>query len=101
MVNISYSAPRYPFTLTQSNQVGLTESETTFEGFATFHEDPETEFSFWEVEAYVTGFTQYNNGKVVASVTGIKSKDWKVDSLEAFEAACVDAATFQQQLKAA
>lgn len=101
MANISYSAPRYPFTLTQSNQAGAIESEATFEGFATFHEDPETEFSFWEVEAYVTGFAQYQSGKVLASVTGIKSENWTVKNLEAFEAACVDAATFQQKLKAA
>ena len=101
MVHISYSAPRYPFTLTQSNQLGMIESETTYEGYCTFFEDHEIQCSFWEVEAYVTGFTQYQNGKVVASVTDIRSADWTVDNLEAFEAACVDAATFQQQLKAA
>lgn len=96
---MSYSV-KYPFTLTRSsNQNGAIESEVTFEGFATFFEDKETQFSTWEIEAWVTFFAQYKNGKQLLMVTGIKSKDWTVEDMGAFEADCVDRACFQYQLK--
>ena len=101
MAHTSHIAPRYPFVLLRHNSVGLVESETTFEGFATYYEDEDTECSKWEVEAYVTSFTQYINGKVFSSVSGLKSKDWTVKDLESFEADCVDAACNQFKLKAA
>ena len=93
---------KYPFSLVRHNQSanGSTESETTFEGFATFFQDDETGGT-WEVEAWVTGFTQYQDGKAVSSVTGLKTRNWTVPNLEKFEADCVDAACYQQQLKAA
>jgi len=97
---MSYTV-KYPFTLTRSNQSvhGATESETIFEGFATPYNDEDTGFSTWEVEAWVTGFAQYQNGKVVSSVKGLRSKDWQVDNLEAFEAACVDRACFEFEIR--
>ncbi len=93
---------KYPFSLVRHNQAasGSTESETTFEGFATFFPDDETGGS-WDVDAWVTGFTQYQNGNAVSSVTGLKSKNWTVPDLKVFEADCVEAACYQQQLKAA
>ena len=96
-----YSPSKYPFTLTRHTSLGAVESETTFEGFATYHEDGETEYCEWEIEAYVTGFTQYINGKVFTSVSGLKSRDWKVSDLKSFEADCVEAACNQFKLKAA
>lgn len=95
---------KYPFTITISNQCtsGITESELHFEGNAYFFEDDDTQFSFWEVSAVCTGMTQYQNGKVVNDVQGIKVpaedvvKDWA-----AFETACVDKAAFQFELKQA
>jgi len=101
MTRTSYTAPRYPFTLTKHNSVGLIESEITFEGFATYHEDGDTECCEWEVEAWVTGFTQYKNGKILISVSGLKSSDWKVDNLKTFEADCIEAATSQFKYKQA
>jgi len=98
-----HQPPRFPFTLTRNNQHanGTTESETHFEGFATYFEDEQTECSTWEVEAWVTGFTQYKDGKAVASVTGLKSENWTVQNLQEFKAACIDAACFKYQSKAA
>lgn len=101
MTHSSHIAPRYPFVLTRHNSLGLVESETTFEGFATYLEDEDTQYSKWEVEVYVTGFTQYLDGKVFSSVTGLKSKDWVVKDLEAFEADCVEAACERFNLKVA
>lgn len=101
MATISYQAPRYPFTLTRHNAIGPVESETMFEGHATYFEDKDTQYCEWEVEAWVTGFTQYKNGKVISKVTGIKSKDWTVENLEAFEADCVEAAISQFKYKKA
>jgi len=102
MVHKSYSNPtKYPFTLTRHNASGMIESEVLFEGFAQYFEDKQTECSTWEVEAWVTGFTQYLNGKVVSSVSGLKSQDWQVDDLAAFEADCVEAACRLFELKAA
>lgn len=98
---MSYSAPRYPFLLRRHFAIGLVESEVTFEGFATYHEDEETQYCEWEIEAWVTGFTQYQNGKAMTTVTGLKSKDWTVKDLDGFEADCVEAATSQFKLKAA
>lgn len=93
----------YPFTLTRHNFTlnGTTESETSFEGFVQFFEDKDTLESYWDVTAYVTGFTQYKDGKVVAKVDGIKSNNWQVDNLKDFEDACIEAATDQFKLKAA
>lgn len=79
----------------------MVESETTFEGFVQHFEDGDTMESSWEVEAYVTGFTQYKNGKVVSSVSGIKTDKWEVSNLKDFEADCVEAACDQFKLKAA
>lgn len=92
---------KYPFTLTRSNQArtGATESEVTFEGFATYYEDEDTQCSTWEVEAYVTGFTQYRDGKVVSRVSGVKLKDWAMSDLKAFENDCVDRACFEYKLR--
>ena len=93
----------YPFTLTRHNLApnGATESETYFEGFVQYFEDSDTLESYWDVTAYVTGFTQYQGGRVVAKVDGLKSDKWQVDNLKDFEDACIEAATDQFKLKAA
>lgn len=97
---MSYNPKRYPFKFTTSNQTafGQVESETTYEGFATRYEGVGGEPDEWDVEAYVTGFAQYQDGKEVSSVTGLKSLDWKVENLEEFEGRCVSVAVFQHQL---
>ena len=96
-----YYPQRYPFTINRSSQcaVSMVESEMHFEGFATYHHDEDTEMAFWEVESVCTGFTQYKDGKVLSSVTDIKTNKWQVSDLSAFEADCVDKAINQFQLK--
>lgn len=97
-----YDTPnKYPFTYTHSNQTatGLVESEMYFEGFATYVEDEETEMNAWGVEAILTGFAQFQNGKLVAKVTGLNTDNWTVPDYEAFEKACIDAATHQFKVK--
>lgn len=108
---------RYYFTLTRSNQcttvsvesegdaerVSTTisiESETTFEGVVNYEEDAETGCDFIEVQAYMTGFTQYKDGKVYAQATGLKlPADRFVTDLEQFERECVERAFYEAELR--
>lgn len=93
----------YSFTLNQTNQskTGFTESETHFEGIVKYAAgDDLTGMELIEVDAFLTGFTQYQNGAVVFECKDIKVpaesvvKNWKD-----FERACVDRAFFEAELR--
>lgn len=93
---------KYYFTLTKSNQCkfGTVESETTFEGVVTHLHDSETMQDVYEVTAFLTGFTQYNDGKKVSGFDGLRIPAHKlVVDLAAFEAECIERAFYEAELK--
>ena len=97
-------AHSYPFTLAFSNQSKHDhESEMYFEGSVQFIEDEETQFAKWEIlVAHCTGFAQFNDGKVIAKVEGIRINASRVVSeknWDTFEKACIDRACFEHELK--
>lgn len=94
--------PTLPFTLTRSAQAksGDFEMETTYEGYCTYFHDPETEMAFWEVDAVLTGFAQYEDGKVVCKVEGLKrSAELTVTDWPEFERQCINRAEYEYEIK--
>ena len=100
---MSYPA-KYPFTLTRSNQcrMGATESEMYFEGVASYFCDKDTQEAWWEVEAHLTGFAQFQDGKKASGFEGMKIPAQDVVhpfGWASFEAECVERACFEYELK--
>lgn len=93
----------YPFTLNQTNQskTGFTESETHFEGIVKYGAgDDLTGIEFIEVEAFLIGFTQYQDGRPVFECNSIKvPAERVVKNWDAFERACVDRAFYEAEIR--
>lgn len=95
-------AHKYYFTLTKSNRCksGTVESEMTFEGVVTHLHDEDTMEDHYDVTAFMTGFTQINDGKKVYEFEGMRipASRFNMD-MEAFNAECIDRAFYEAELK--
>lgn len=93
---------KYYFTLVNGNQCkfGAIESETTFEGIVTYMHDTETMQDVYEVDAFLTEFAQYQNGKKVMGIDWLRvPAHLVVADLEAFEAQCIERAFYEAELR--
>lgn len=94
----------YYFTLNRSNQAkdGSCESESHFEGVVNYCVDKDTQMEVIGVDAYLTGFTQYVDGKPRLQWSGgrVPAKNIVLD-WDDFERECTERAFYEAELKIA